>query len=95
VIRLLSAQAAISIDNARLYSDLERNEEKYRTLFEDSRDAIFVMTTDAIIVDINQAALDLFGYGRDEMLTLSLEDIGVQHDRFDAFRRIMDKQVSA
>jgi PAS domain S-box-containing protein len=94
VIRLLSAQAAISIDNARLYSDLERNEEKYRTLFEDSRDAIFVMTTDALIVDINQAALDLFGYSRNEMLTLTLEDIGIQSDQFDAFRRIMDKQGS-
>lgn len=94
VIRLLSAQAAISIDNARLYSYLERNEEKYRTLFEDSRDAIFVMTTDANIVDINQAALDLFGYTREEMLTLTLADIGVQLDRFDAFQRIMDNQES-
>jgi PAS domain S-box-containing protein len=94
VIRLLSAQAAISIDNARLYSDLERNEEKYRTLFEDSRDAIFVMTTDAIIVDINQATLDLFGYTRAEMLKLTLKDIGVEPDQFDAFQRIIGQQDS-
>jgi PAS domain S-box-containing protein len=94
VIRMLSAQAAISIDNARLYSDLGRNEEKYRTLFEDSRDAIFVMTIDAIIVDVNQATLDLFGYTRDKMLTLTLKDIGVQPDQFDAFQRIIGKQDS-
>jgi PAS domain S-box-containing protein len=94
VIRLLSSQAAISIDNARLYSDLERNEEKYRTLFEDSRDAIFVMTTDAIVVDINQATLDLFGYTRPEMLNLALKDIGVEPEQFDAFQRIIDKQDS-
>jgi PAS domain S-box-containing protein len=94
VIRVLASQAAISIDNARLYSDLERNEEKYRTLFEDSRDAIFVMTIDAILVDVNQATLDLFGYTRDEMLTLTLKDMGVQPDQFDAFQRIIGKQDS-
>ena len=94
VIRLLSSQAAISIDNARLYSDLERNEEKYRTLFEDSRDAIFVMTTDAVIVDINQATLDLFGYTRPEMLKLTLKDIGVGPEQFEAFQRIIGKQDS-
>lgn len=90
VIRLLSAQAAISIDNARLYSDLERNEEKYRTLFEDSRDAIFLMTTDGRILDINQATLDLFGYRHEEMLTVGLADIGVQSDQFAAFQKVID-----
>jgi PAS domain S-box-containing protein len=94
VIGVLAAQAAISIDNAKLYSDLERNEEKYRTLFEDSRDAIFVMTSAAGIVDINQAALDLFGYTREEMLTLTLSDLGIQVNEFEAFQRIIEKQES-
>jgi PAS domain S-box-containing protein len=94
VIRLLSAQAAISIDNARLYSDLERNEEKYRTLFEDSRDAIFVITTEGDIVDVNQATLALFGYTREELLALSLSDIGVQAGQFVAFQRIIEEQGS-
>jgi PAS domain S-box-containing protein len=95
VIGVLSSQAAISIDNARLYSDLGRNEEKYRTLFEDSRDAIFVMNIDATIVDINQATLDLFGYTREEMLTLGLADIGVPQEAFAAFQRVMEEQGSA
>ena len=94
VIRVLSSQAAISIDNARLYSDLEQNEEKYRTLFEDSRDAIFVMTPDAKILDINQATLDLFGYRREEMLSAGLSDIGVQIDQFAAFQRIINEHGS-
>jgi PAS domain S-box-containing protein len=94
VIRVLSSQAAISIDNARLYSDLEQHEERYRTLFEDSRDAIFVMTPDAKILDINQATLDLFGYRREEMLTAGLSDIGVQLDQFAAFQRIINEHGS-
>ena len=94
VIRVLSSQAAISIDNARLYSDLEQNEERYRTLFEDSRDAIFVMTPDAKILDINQATLDLFGYRREEMLAAGLSDIGVQLDQFAAFQKIINEHGS-
>ena len=72
-----------------MYSDLERNEEKYRTLFEDLRDAIFLMTIDGKILDINQATLDLFGYAREEMLTVGLSDIGVQSDQFAAFQKII------
>ncbi|HRJ55129.1 MAG TPA: AAA family ATPase [Anaerolineales bacterium] len=92
IIKLLSAQAAISIENARLYADLGRNEEKYRTLFEDSRDAIFVMTPDGRVLDINQATLDLFGYTREEMFDVSLETIGVQPGQFTAFQSIIIEQ---
>jgi PAS domain S-box-containing protein len=94
VIQVLASQAAISIDNARLYSDLELNEEKYRTLFEDSRDAIFLMTIDAKILDINQATLDLFGYTREEMLAAGLSDIGIQFDQFAAFQKIIYEHES-
>jgi PAS domain S-box-containing protein len=92
VIKLLSAQAAISIENARLYADLGRNEEKYRTLFEDSRDAIFVMTTDAKLVDVNQATLDLFGYTREEMFNASISNIGIQPEQFIGFQQIINEQ---
>jgi PAS domain S-box-containing protein len=94
VIRVLASQAAISIDNALLYSDLERNEEKYRTLFEDSRDAIFLMTTEAKILDINQATLDLFGYTREEMLAVGLSDIGIPFEQFAAFKKIIYEHES-
>ena len=46
--------------------ELSESEERYRTLFEDSRDAIFISSADGKIVDANQAARDLFGFARDE-----------------------------
>lgn len=94
VIRVLASQAAISIDNARLYSDLERNEQKYRTLFEDSRDAIFVMTPEGVILDVNQATLDMFGYTRGEMLKAGLPQVGVKVEDYEAFRRIISHEGS-
>lgn len=60
VLNMLAAQAAISIENAVLYTTLEQNEEKYRTIFEDSKDAIFITTTSGTIVDMNRAGMNLF-----------------------------------
>ena len=94
VIRVLASQAAISFDNARLYGDLRRNEEKYRALFENSRDAIFVITANADIVDVNQATLDLFGYTRDELLKLGMAEIGVTEEQFAGFQDLIGAQGS-
>jgi PAS domain S-box-containing protein len=43
---------------------------------------------------MSTGTLDLFGYTRAQMLTLTLKDIGVQPDQFDAFQRIIGKQDS-
>src|SRR5262245_50515300 len=72
LLQLLSAQAAISIENARLYAGLAENEQQYRTLFEDSRDPIFITSPAGTILEANQAMLDLFGYSRVEMMRLNV-----------------------
>jgi PAS domain S-box-containing protein len=54
---------------------LRKSEEKYRTLFEDARDAIEIVDQNGYIVDCNQHACDLLGYTREEMLTMGLQDI--------------------
>ncbi|MCL5124198.1 MAG: response regulator [Deltaproteobacteria bacterium] len=43
------------------------SERKYRSLFEDSKDGIFIAQVDGALVDVNQSFLDLFGYEREEM----------------------------
>ncbi len=48
--------------------ELRRSEEKYRTIFEDSKDVIFVTTAEGKIEAINPVCFDLFGYQRDEIL---------------------------
>jgi len=42
-------------------------EERYQTFFENSRDAVYITTRTGAYVDANNAALDLFGYTREEM----------------------------
>jgi PAS domain S-box-containing protein len=55
---------------------LRVSEEKYRRLFETSKDVVFFCDTECQFADINQAGVDLFGYkSKNEILKLNL----VQH----------------
>jgi PAS domain S-box-containing protein len=55
---------------------LRISEEKYRRLFESSKDVVFFCDTECQFVDINQAGVDLFGYdSKNEILKLNL----IQH----------------
>ncbi len=59
---------------------LQENEKKYRTLFEDSRDAIFISDPIGKLIDANQSMLDLFGYTRSEMMQLNVWDTDTDPD---------------
>ena len=48
--------------------ELRESEERYRDLFEQSIDAIFMTSADGKVVDVNQAAVDLFGFTRHELI---------------------------
>jgi PAS domain S-box-containing protein len=50
---------------------LRESEKRYRALFEGSRDAIYITIREGEIVDANQSMLDLFGYGREEIIGLN------------------------
>ena len=47
---------------------LLKSEQKYRSLFEDSRDGIFMVRRDGKVIDANQSFLDIFGYSRQEIV---------------------------
>ena len=75
---------------------LEESEKKYRTIFEQSKDAIVVTTPDGIILDINAAGLQLFGYeSKDEVLNIDIARniYASQQDRA-AFRAVLEHQGS-
>jgi diguanylate cyclase (GGDEF)-like protein/PAS domain S-box-containing protein len=46
-------------------------ENRYQTLFEQSRDAVYITTREGAFVATNQAFLALFGYTKEELATLS------------------------
>lgn len=47
---------------------LRRSEERYRTLFEESKDVVFICTTEGQLTEINPAGVELFGFASKEEL---------------------------
>ncbi len=71
---------------------LRESEQRYRTLFEDSRDAIYISTREGEFIDVNQSALDLFGYIKEEMVGLDVHKIYVNpEDRMRFQQKIEDR----
>jgi PAS domain S-box-containing protein len=59
-------------EDAIVQASLRENEEKFRQLFHHSNDAIFIHDLSGKTIDVNQRALDLFGYTREEALKLGV-----------------------
>jgi PAS domain S-box-containing protein len=73
---------------------LRESEDKFRSLFEQSLDAINTCAPDGSGLEANQAWLDLFGYSRDELADLNAVDIYASpEDRKDFLRRMAETGV--
>jgi PAS domain S-box-containing protein len=68
VLKLLASQAAITLENARLYRDLVEREAKIRRLVDANIVGIFIYSTDGLITEANEAFLRMLGYDREDLL---------------------------
>jgi PAS domain S-box-containing protein len=94
-LRAANEQLKLEIEERRRSEEaLRESEARYRTLFEDSRDAISITTRDGRFVDVNQAALDLFGYERKEMLELNAREVYVHPDDRKRFQQEIEQKGS-
>jgi PAS domain S-box-containing protein len=67
VLKLLASQAAISLENTRLYRDLEEREAKIRRLVEANVVGVVMWTLDGAIIGANEAFLHMVQYGREDL----------------------------
>ncbi|WOH56852.1 AAA family ATPase [Bradyrhizobium sp. BWC-3-1] len=77
VLELLAAQAAISLENTRLYSDLQEREAKVRRLVDSNIVGICIFDVDRRIVEANDAFLSIVGYSRDDVISGRLSFTGL------------------
>ncbi|MEW6196960.1 MAG: PAS domain S-box protein [Bacteroidota bacterium] len=57
-------------------AELLMNEEKYRTFFSTSRDCVFITSNDGRWIEMNDAAVELFGYSsKDELFQIKIPDL--------------------
>ena len=67
VLKVLASQAAISLENTRLYRDLENRERRIRRLVDANILGIFIWNLEGAIVEANEAFLHMLKYGRDDV----------------------------
>jgi len=84
ILTFVSNQTAMAIDRKRADQAFRDSQKRNELLIAASTDAIFTETLDGRLVDVNDVALQMYGYTREEMLTLTVidlvpQDVAVSH----------------
>jgi PAS domain S-box-containing protein len=68
VLKLIASQAAISLENTRLYRDLEKREAKIRRLVDANIMGVFIWNFEGRIIEANEAFLHMINRSRAELV---------------------------
>jgi PAS domain S-box-containing protein len=69
VLKLLASQAAISLENTRLYRDLEKREAKIRRLVDANIMGVFIWNVEGRIIEANEAFLRMLNCSREDLVS--------------------------
>jgi PAS domain S-box-containing protein len=72
VLKFLASEAATSLDNARLYRELQERESRIRRLVDANIIGIHIFNGEGIIVDANRSFLKTVGYDREDLIARQL-----------------------
>jgi PAS domain S-box-containing protein len=81
LLELLASQAAISLENARLYANLATSEERWRNLFENVPVGVALVGSHGRYIAANPAFQEMTGYSETEIYRFSPADITHENDR--------------
>ena len=72
LMRIFAVRASAEMERMRAEAARRESEERYRTLFEESRDAVFIASMEGKLLDVNPAGLEMLGYPEEELRELDL-----------------------
>jgi PAS domain S-box-containing protein len=79
-------------ERKRAEKALRESEDKYRRFFSTSHDCVFITSADGRWVDLNDAAVELFGYAnRDELVKVNIRDLYADPDKRKEHIRIISE----
>ena len=79
---MIGNRIGVAIENAMLQEQYIKSEKKYRSLFNNDPNPIFIVSNeDFTILDINERAQECYGYARDELHGMPFLKLGVPEDR--------------
>lgn len=81
ILELISNRIGITIRNSMLQEQYIRSEEKYRSLFNNDPNPIFILNRKTLdIFDTNRRAENSYGYSRDELIGMHFPSLGDPND---------------
>ncbi|MCZ6676407.1 MAG: sigma 54-interacting transcriptional regulator [Candidatus Poribacteria bacterium] len=90
-LKQIAGQLSILIEKGRWVSELAQSNERYRTLFEMSNDAIFICPSPSqTFLTVNENMCTWLGYTHQELSNLSLRDL-MHPDEFQRVSQFLDK----
>ena len=75
LMQAIADQASIAVFNARLYNDLQNAHQRYRELFEESIDPIFITDWEGRILEANREAMRLSNIRAEELRQMSIDQL--------------------
>jgi len=79
-------------EQKRAEEALRESEAKYRLLFEESQDTIFISDREGRIIDINKSGLEMFGYGKDEISMINPNQLFVDPEGRERFLKEIEER---
>jgi PAS domain S-box-containing protein len=81
VLELIGNRIGVAIENANLQKQYIKSEEKYRSLFNNDPNPIFILDADNFtILDTNDRAKEFYGFSRMEMIGRRFQELGDEKD---------------
>ena len=80
-----------SLERSTFLKELKARETKYRTLFESSKDAVFLTDDDLNFSEVNDAAVQLLGYSENELVGRNLREFIPEHHLNGRLKKLNEK----
>lgn len=80
LIEAFVGQASTALQRAQAEAALRESELRYRSLFEQSNDAVFILDLEGNHVQLNQRAADMLGYTPSELVGLSFREVVIPEE---------------
>ena len=92
--RELHAIIEMSLHKHKMEKALRESEAKYRTLFEGSKDVVFISTPEGKLVDINPAGVELLGASsKEELLKTDIaRNLQMNPSNWETYRKMIEQQ---
>lgn len=90
--RTITAIIRETTERKKALDALRESEEKYRSLFEESKDAVMIWTAEGKILGVNQAALEIFGWRVEDMIGAEISGIYSERSDLESFQSKLNQE---